>query len=189
MTKKVILRPATRQMQVVTVDRVANQDMSAGAKILDVADDFDPSSALVNWTALTIGVDTAVIEARLTAAVKKEAERRKMLSFTAGNGKAQEYVQKGKEAAASAGLLATVLNALTAASAAAQYPMAHAERVLTGDTLYNVLASYRAGKAASDAELARLSGIERKSVLAIKAATTAAAKQSAYASINWTQTV
>lgn len=124
----------------------------------------------------------------LVGRVKVEAERRKMASFSPGNGKAQEYVQKGKEAVASAGLLATALNALTAASASAQYPLAHAERLTTGETLANVLASYRSGKAGSEAELARLSAIERRAVLAIKAAPTAAAKQAAFSSINWNQT-
>jgi hypothetical protein len=135
------------------------------------------------------GTALTTVQAGLVAQVKTDAERRKMAAFSNGFGKSQEYVQKGKEAAASAGLLASVLNALTAASAAAQYPMANAERIMTGDTLANVLASYRAGKAASDAELARLSAIERKSVLAIKAATSAAAKQAAYAAINWNQII
>lgn len=59
--------------------------------------------------------------------------------------------------------------------------------IAANDTLANVLASYRAGKAASDAELARLSAIERKAVLAIKAVGTAAAKQAAFAGISWGQ--
>lgn len=188
MAKKAILRPATKVVQIVAADRVANQDMSAGAYIVDVADDFDPATAVVNWAAKTIGVDLTVIETRLTTAVKKESERRKMLSFSAGNGKAQEYVQKGKEASASAGIVASVLNALTAASAAAQYPMAQAERTITGETLSAVLTRYRTGKASSDAELARLSAIEWKAVQNIKTATTQATKQAAYAAINWNQT-
>jgi len=186
--KKLILRPGTRQVQLVSAEILAHSDVS-GCTVLDVADDFDLTTAAVNWTAKTVSVDLTVIEGRLTSAVKREAERRKMLSFSAGNGKAQEYVQKGKEAVASAGLLATVVNALTAANAAAQYPMAHAERIITGETLYAVLARYRASKSTSDAELARLSAIEWKAVQAIKAATTQAAKQAAFASINWSQTV
>lgn len=135
------------------------------------------------------GAALGTVQADLLAKVKFEAERRKMASFSAGNGKAQEYVQKGKEASTSATVLASVLNALTAANAAAQYPMAHAERTLTGETLSVVLARYRAGKASSDAELARLSAIEWKSVQAIKSASTAAAKQAAYAAINWNQSL
>lgn len=144
-----------------------------------------PASAVPAQHAVT----AAEAQLQLVGRVKSEAERRKMLSFSAGNGKAQEYVQKGKEAAASASILAATLNALTAASAAAQYPMAHAERILTGETLSAVLARYRAGKAASDAELARLSAIECRAVQAIKGAATAAAKQAAFAAINWNQTV
>lgn len=79
-------------------------------------------------------------------------------------------VAKGKEAAASSGVLAATFNALTASGAAAQYPMAQAERVLTGETLSAVLTRYRAGKASSDAEVAPPSAIEWKAVQAIKAA-------------------
>ena len=129
--------------------------------------------------------DLATVEQRLIAKLKAEAERRKMLAFSSGFSKSQEYVQKGKEVVASAALTAAVLNALTAASAAAQYPMAQAERTLTGEALATILARYRSGKAASDAELARLSAIEWKAAQAIRAATTAAAKQAAYAAIVW----
>lgn len=125
------------------------------------------------------------LEAKLIARVKSEAERRKLGPLSNGFGKAQEYALKAKEATASAGVVATVLNALTAANAAAQYPMAQAERLVTGETLAAVLARYRTAKAFSDAEVARLSAIEWKSVQAIKAATSAAAKQAAYAAINW----
>lgn len=186
--KKLILRPGTRQVQLVSAEILAHSNVS-GCTVLDVADDFDLTTAAVNWTAKTVSVDLTVIEGRLTSAVKKEGERRKMLSFSAGAGKAQEYVQKGKEAASSATLTAAVLNALSVVNAAAQYPIAHAERIITGETLYAVLARYRASKATSDAELARLSAIEWKAVQAIKAAATAAAKQAAFSSINWNQTV
>lgn len=138
---------------------------------------------------VAVGAALSTTQADLLAKVKAEAERRKMLAFTNGFGKSQEYLQKGKEATNSATVLATVLNAITAANAATQYPMAHAERMLTGETLSAVLARYRAGKTTSDAELARLSAIEWKAVQAIKAASTAAAKQAAFTAINWNQTV
>ncbi|MGF7152608.1 hypothetical protein [Novosphingobium gossypii] len=186
--RKLILRPDLRTLQVVSAEVLTHTDVT-GCKVVEVADDFDPATALVNWTSLTIGVDLTIIDTRLAGSVKREAERRKMQTFSAGNAKAQEYVQKGKEAAASATLTAAVLNALSVTNAAAQYPMAHAERTITGETLSAVLARYRASKAASDAELARLSAIEWKAVQTIKAATTPAAKQAAFSSINWNQTV
>jgi len=142
------------------------------------------------FVSLTVVPDdsaAAAVESALLAAVKERAEQLKAQALTPGYAKAQEYVQKGKEAAASATLLAATLNALTASAAAAQYPMAQAERLITGETLSAVLARYRAGKASSDAELARLSAIEWKAVQAIKSAATVAAKQAAYTAINWSQ--
>lgn len=187
MTQKLLVRPATKQTQLLPVALLANQDMTAGAYVLDVPDTYDPATWTVNFATKTVGLDLSIVDARLTASVKKESERRKMQAFTNGFGKSQEYVLKGKEATSSASVLTTVLNALTAANAAAQYPMAQAERTLTGETLSVVLARYRASKSTSDAELARLSAIEWKAVQTIKAASTAAAKQAAYAAINWNQ--
>ena len=130
-------------------------------------------------------VSPAKVEAQLVAAVKLEAERRKMAVRSPGTAKEAEYRQKKAEGIASATVLSTVLNALTAANAMAQYPAAATERKLTGESLSAILTRYRNSSSSSDAEVYRIAAIEADAVAKIKAAATAAAKRTAYSAINW----
>jgi hypothetical protein len=132
--------------------------------------------------------DPARVEADLIAAVKLESERRKMLVRSPGSGKGAEYRRKKDEGETAGNVLAAVLNALTAPQRRQQYPFAAMESQLTGVPLVTVLAGYREAAARSDDEVARLSAIERRGVLTIKAATTVAAKRAAAAAINWSWT-
>ena len=124
-------------------------------------------------------------QAYLIGEVKTLAAQKKMTAISPGTAKPEEYRLKAPEIAASANLVAGVLNALTATQAAAQFPTAASEARCSGEPLATVLAGYRDGSAGSDAEVRRLSSIEHTAVKRIKAAKTIADKRAAYAAINW----
>lgn len=156
---------------------------SAKHKATRISSQPDPSSQTFDGAAWV--ESPALIEPGLVAAVKNEAERRKMMQRSAGEGKAAEYRGKRSEAMASASVTASVLNALSYADATKSYPFASAEAIATGDKLATVLARYLVAAQKSDAEVARLSAVEWRAKAAIKAATTATAKRAAYGSIDW----
>jgi hypothetical protein len=145
-----------------------------------------PDLAVQSWSGSAWVEDPAKVEAILVAAVKAEAERRKMLVRSPGSGKGAEYRRKRDEATASATVLAAVLNALTKPAALQQYPAAAMEAQLTGESLATVLTRYREASAAADTEVLRLAAVEWAGTKAIKAAATAAAKRAAATAISWT---
>lgn len=53
---KLILRPALRQVQLISAEILAHSDVR-GCTVLDVAEDFDLRGALVDWTTMTVGLD------------------------------------------------------------------------------------------------------------------------------------
>lgn len=145
-----------------------------------------PDPTVQAWTGTAWVEDAGAVERRIIAALKVEAERRKMLVRSPGSGKGAEYRRKRDEAMASANLLAGVLNALTRPEGLKQYPAATMEAVLTGETLAAVLTRYRDASTAADNEVLRISALEQSATRKIKAATTAAGKRAAYAAIDWT---
>lgn len=130
--------------------------------------------------------DPAKAEAKLLAALKAEAEKRKMAAVSPGGAKKLEYDDKAGEIIASSSVTAAALNSLTKPAAMAKYPSAATEQALTGEPLATILARYRAGAETSMPEIRRLSAIEQNATRQIRAATTAAGKRAAAAAINWT---
>lgn len=168
----------------------AGQDIPAsqvmtGRKVVDVSDGYPDD---LRWDAptRTFVSQVAAVKQQLIAAVKVEAERRKMLVRSPGSGKGAEYRQKRTEALASATILAATLNALTAADALKQYPAAAVEAKLTGEKLAVVLARYLTASTAADAEINRLAAIEWNAKVKIDAATSVTAARAAAVAVNWT---
>lgn len=140
------------------------------------------------WDATTrmMVEDPAKAEARLLAALKTEAERRKMVAVSPGGAKKLEYDDKASEIAASATIADTDLNSLSTPAAMERFPSAATEQALTGEPLATILARYRAGAETSMPEIRRLSAIEQDATRQIRSATTATGKRAAAAAINWT---
>ncbi len=137
---------------------------------------------------IVASLTTAEVEDGLVKSVKSTAARKKMRAMSPGTSKPEEYRLKAPEIAASANVLAAVLNSLTAANALKQYPTAAIEAKCSGEPLATVLERYRSGASGSDPEIRRLSAIEHTAVARIKAAKTIAEKRAAYAAINWNWT-
>ncbi len=144
-----------------------------------------PDLAAQVWSGTAWVENTAQIETQVLLELKAEAERRKMAALSTGGAKKIEYDDKMREIIASATIVSSVLNALSAATAKVQYPNAAIEQALTGEPLATILTRYRAGADASMPEVRRLSAIEQNAARLIKAATTGAAKRAAYAAVNW----
>lgn len=144
-----------------------------------------PDPTVQAWTGTAWTESAAAVERRLIAALKLEAERRKMLVRSPGSGKGAEYRRKRDEAMASANVVASVLNALTRPEGLKQYPAAAMEAALTGEAMATVLARYRDASTAADSEVLRISALEQSATRRIKTAGTAAAKRAAFAAIDW----
>jgi len=135
---------------------------------------------------------TASVEADLVARVKSEGEQRRMLVMSPGGSKKTVYSLKQSEVDAWNDLGSTVATMLTtflgmaAVKQKRKFRFAMAEAALRGEANpAAAIARFAAGSDAANAEAARIEAIEQAGVAAIKAATTIAAKRTAYAAINW----
>jgi hypothetical protein len=124
------------------------------------------------WDAVTrahiaAGMPAGSIDARaaeLTAEVKRQAEAERLKHLTPGAGKANEYRRKEEEArawdAAGGGTVTTPTN----------YPFANARAAVTGETIEDVLALFKARSDAWAALGAQIAAAEDGAVLDIEAA-------------------
>ncbi len=135
--------------------------------------------------------DPVRAEQILLTLIKGEAERRKMSFLSAGGAKKAEYAQKAAEVSfydSLGGSLVTILaalNALTAAQRRAKFGYALADAAAFGEpTITNAIERFRSGMASSD-KVPAIAAAEAKACTAIKAATTAVAKRTAAAAVNW----
>lgn len=132
----------------------------------------------------------ALVEALLIAAVKTEAEQRKMERATAGGYKKTEYAEKAREIAnadalgTTAAAILAALGALSPAQQVARFPYAAASAAAFGDTVAKALDRFRVGQARA-ASVTRIAAAEERACAQIRAATTAAAKRAAFTAITW----
>jgi hypothetical protein len=132
----------------------------------------------------------AAVEAQLIALIKLEAERRKMLLASPGGYKKAEYAAKEREVAAWDALGTTpdailaAFGLLPAVQRATRFAYAMAAVDRFGGTPAAAIARFRAGITRS-ALIPRLAAEEEHACLAIRAATTVAAKRAAYAAVLW----
>lgn len=134
--------------------------------------------------------DPAKVRAQLLAAVKAEAEARKMAWLSAGDAKKAEYAQKAAEVAFFDSLGATVtlalaaLNAMPASVKQAKFGFALADAAAFGDAVPDAVARFRAGMGAST-KVPTIAAAEAKACAALKAATTVAAMRAVVTGITW----
>ncbi len=165
-----------------------------------------PDDPLLGWVALPAGFSDetftgnattrtmvevpAKVEAQLLAAVKAEAERRKMAVLSPGGAKKTEYADKAGEVRQMKTLGGTVTAALAAVAVlsasrqASLFPYAAADAAAFGDTVVNAFNRFMGGMTSS-ATVPTIAAAEAKTCAAIKAATTAAAKRAAVAAVAW----
>ncbi|MBD8677920.1 hypothetical protein [Sphingomonas sp. CFBP 13720] len=134
----------------------------------------------------------SLIEAQLIAAIKDEAERRKMTMATPGGMKKTIYAAKQAEVEAfnamgnSVAQILTALTTLTPIKRTRRFRYALAEAALRGEpTIDAAIARFAAGADASHAIVSRIEAAEQVGVDNVKAAATAAAKRAAAAAIVW----
>ncbi|PCG09644.1 hypothetical protein COA17_07230 [Sphingomonas ginsenosidimutans] len=134
--------------------------------------------------------DPAKVRAQLLAAVKAEAEGRKMTFLSNGGAKKAEYAQKAAEVAFFDSLGATVtlalaaLNAMPAAVKQAKFGFALADAGAFGDTVPAAIERFRVGMTASN-KVPTIAATEAKACAALKAATTVAAMRAVVTGITW----
>lgn len=127
--------------------------------------------------------DMALVKAQLLAQIDDERETRQMTLLTTGGAKKYIYSRKSVEVDRSAGIVATVLDALSLTDRKAKYPYAAAEAALTGEKLSVVLKRFADGITSSgSAEL-----IEAKAQIAKRAVKAAASETDAVkaATVSW----
>ncbi len=136
--------------------------------------------------------DPAKVETTLVAAVKAEAERRRMLVMSPGGAKKAVYALKQAEIEAWSALasdLVTSLAAFLALSLPTQkrrFRFAIADAAARGEPdPAAAIARFSTGAEAANLEVARIEAIEQMAVSSIKAASTAAVKRAAFAAIDW----
>lgn len=130
-------------------------------------------------------IDLADTEARLLADVDRRREKLRAAVMTQGIGQSYAYAQKAQEVYDYRNVIGSLLAALTAPQRTARYPFAMAEANATGDTLAIVIGRFEAGMALSRSKIASVEAVATKTKRAIRAATTAGAKQAALAAANW----
>ncbi len=143
-------------------------------------------SALGKWVD-----DPAKVEAELVAAVKAEAERRRMLVMSPGGSKKAVYAMKAAEVEAwsalgsTTGAILTALGLMPATTRQRKFRFAIAEAARRGEAnIAAAITRFASGADAANVEAARIEAIEQVAVAAIKAAATATAKRAA-ANVNW----
>lgn len=139
--------------------------------------------------------DAAKMEADLVGKIKVISERLSMRVLTSGGAKKLKYSDKGKEldawyalgpVGAAVNILLTALALLSPAEQARRFPYASAEKNKRGEANISfAMARFEAGRTVSRTEAARLEAVETDAVARIKAASTAAAKKSAYTATDW----
>lgn len=130
--------------------------------------------------------DLTAIEGKFLAEVDRRREALRASVMTQGVGQSYAYAQKASEVYDYRNIVGTLLTALTMPQKTARYPFAMAEATATGDTLAVVIARFEAGMATSRGRIAAVEAVATKAKRAIRAAATAAAKQAAFAAIDWT---
>jgi hypothetical protein len=125
-------------------------------------------------------------ETYLLGLVDDRRETLMMTYMTPGGAKKTEYAEKAGEVRDYRNTLLSVITALSITDRRKRFPWAMAEADLTGDTLAVVITRFEAGANASRPPAARVAGIAQIAKRAIKAATSSAAKLTAYKAINWT---
>ncbi len=134
--------------------------------------------------------DSAKVRAQLLAAVKAEAEARKMAYLTPGGAKTTEYSDQAAEVRffwSLGGSVQAIMGTVGLWSAdrrAAVFPRAVANAGQFGDTIDKAIARFLAGMAAS-APANAIGAVEAKACAAIKAATTVAAMRAVVTGITW----
>lgn len=132
----------------------------------------------------------ALVEAQLIAAIKDEAERRKMTMATPGGMKKAEYAEKRAEVmawkalGANIGAILAALELLPMATRQTRFAHAIADSAAFGDKLQDAIARFEKGMTVS-APTVQIAAVEAKTCAAIRAATTATAKRAAAAAIGW----
>ncbi len=129
--------------------------------------------------------DLASAEERLIAAVDREREAQRAAVMTQGVGQSYAYAQKAQEVYDYRNVIGSMLATLTVPQRAARYPFAMAEVTATGESLATVISSFEAGMASSRTKIAKVEAIATKAKRAIRAASTASAKQAAYEAVTW----
>jgi hypothetical protein len=125
----------------------------------------------------------AQVEAQLLDDIDDAREAQQMKLLTVGGAKKYVYSRKAVEVERSAGVVATLLDALSLTDRAAKYPYAAAEAALTGEKLSVVLARFTTGLKSSG----QVEALEAKAQVAkraVRAAKTSDAKRAA-AKVNW----
>lgn len=151
---------------------------------------FSEATFTWNATSRTMVESPAKIEAQLLAAIKAEAERRKMTVLSPGGAKKTEYADKAGEVRQMKTLGGTVTAALAAVAVlstsrqASLFPYAAADAAAFGDTVVDAFNRFMGGMTSS-ASVPAIAAAEAKTCAAIKAATTAAAKRTAAAAVAW----
>lgn len=149
-----------------------------------------PQPALQKWLGTAWADDPAKVEVQLLAAIKAEAERRKMMVLSPGGAKKTEYADKAGEVRQMKTLGGTVTAALAAVAVlsvsrqASLFPYAAADAAAFGDTVVDAFNRFMGGMTSS-ATVPTIAAAEAKACAAIKAATTAAAKRTAAAAVAW----
>jgi hypothetical protein len=131
------------------------------------------------------GPTIADIEAQLLADVDRTREQLEMTVLSAGGAKKYVYSRKAVEAIDARTLVASVLNALSLTDKQRRFPFANAETLLTKEAISVVLARFEAAMVLTTTQLARIDAIAQVGKRAIRAATTIAAKRTAFANISW----
>lgn len=132
----------------------------------------------------------AKVEAQLVAAIKDEAEKRKMTMATPGGMKKSEYAEKRAEVlawkslGATAGTILAAFNLLPLATRQTRFAHALDDSAAFGDTPADAIARFEAGMARA-APTTKISAREAKACADVRSATTVAAKRAVAAAIVW----
>lgn len=134
--------------------------------------------------------DPAKVRAQLLAAVKAEAEARKMAFLSPGGAKKTEYADQAAEVrffwslGGSAQAIMGSIGLWSAARRAAVFPRAAANAAKFGDTIDKAIARFSAGMAKA-APANEIAAIEAQACDAINAAPTVAAMRAVVTGITW----
>ena len=129
--------------------------------------------------------DLAAIEAALLVKVDRQREKLRATVMTQGTGQSYAYAQKAGEVYDYRNVVGSLLAGLTIPQRTARFPFAMAEATATGETLAAVITRFETGMAASRAKIAKVEAAAVAGKRAIRAAGSTAAKQAAFAAINW----
>lgn len=177
---------------IIHITTKTNAPAATDAKLGTIALPAGFSEATWEWNATTrtFVENAAKVEAVLIAAVKDEAEQRKMLMATPGGMKKAEYAEKRAEVLAwkalgtSVGSILAAFNLLPMATRQTRFAHALDDSAEFGDTPADAIARFEAGMTRA-APTTRISAREARTCARIRAATTIAGKRAAAASLVW----